>query len=190
MSELNFARLVRTTINTAKRLVTAGFRVFDQSGNDDSGSSQEDVEVVMPAGLMARIPATANAEAVVLDLGEQLVCIALVDKTAPAQDVAEGETRLYGVNGDTNKGANMRITPAGLVALVAQLNQNMTLDTSGTGDVVVNGGTAAVGRVGDAVNPTTLFVTWLQGLATAASYPNPLPATFATIHAGAPHFKA
>ena len=72
------------------------------------------------------------------------------------------------------------------------------LDLTAT-NIILNGGTAAVGRVGDAVAVATTMATWITKVSSVLNTPGPVtgaagtvtpPTDFGTINAGAPGVKA
>ncbi len=97
------------------------------------------------------------------------------------------------------------LTAAGKIEITGATDQNIAITVAGTGDVVINNGTAKVGRVGDAVQMTTILLggkqaLWMQQMegavnSLAPGSVTPLSTTFAadpglTIKDGATHLKA
>lgn len=60
-----------------------------------------------------------------------------------------------------------------------------SVELTGT-TIKLNGGSLTANRQGDPVIATADFIIWLQGLATKAAYPTPLPPTFAVTGNGCP----
>lgn len=102
-------------------------------------------------------------------------------------DLAEGESAQYSsvnpkaVHADAN--GHTKITSSQPEGAATQ------------GDVLVNGGTAKVGRVGDKVNRTGTFALWVAAVRTGitgagGADPGDCPVDIGNIGAGADHFKA
>lgn len=160
---LDFVNVARTIASTALRALTASILGAGDPGDDGTAERVDDCEVVQPLGLYARPVLTAMTEALIARLADRPLILALLDKTRPAQDVEEGEVRLYGP-GSANATANARIRAAGAVEVNATNNQNVAINVGGTGDVVLDGGSLKVARVTDGVNVAVIT-------ATAGPYP-------------------
>lgn len=194
---LDFVKVSRFTQSSAYRVATIQMTGAGAAGDDEHAEVVDACEVVQPLGLMASPALGADTEALVARLGDNPVALAIVDKSRPAQDVEAGETRLYGA-GDSNAAANTRIRASGAVEVNAVENQNVAVNVSGTGDVVLDGGSLKVARVTDAVTINATLATWITQVTTAVNALAPgsvtaVPgATVGTIAsaAGAAHVKA
>lgn len=192
---LDFVKVSRFTQSTAYRVATIQMTGAGAAGDDEHAEVVDACEVVQPLGLMASPALGANTEALVARLGDNPVALAIVDKSRPAQDVEEGEVRLYGV-GSGNATANVRVRNSGAVEVNAKANANVALNVDGTGDVVLDGGSLKVARVTDAVTAGATMATWIAALTTFVNGTAPgtlvLPTDFGTIatSGGAAHVKA
>lgn len=171
-------------------------------GHPDEGTSQIRARRVMPFGLWSRQPTKITAAIVrVFGKAAQSLLLGTGGERYAPQDLEEGETALYCIV----DGALFKLTLVGKVEITSADDQNITIDAGGTGDVKVNGGTAKVGRVGDACRITAeldggALALWMKqveaGISGAGGTPpTPLAATFVaapgiTINAGADRFKA
>jgi hypothetical protein len=81
----------------------------------------------------------------------------------------------------TGKGASSEVKADGSIVLSTSAGASVELNGVA---VKVNGGTKPVNRAGDPVIMANDFVIWLQGLASAASYPTPLPTGFGVTQGG------
>ena len=148
---LRFAKLLSTAVSSARRVLTAQLRGFGAEGDDDNAEPIEGaaagggVEVLQPLGLMSRPIAGAHTEAVVIDVrdGDEQIAIVMIDKSGAAQNVEEGESRLYSPAEGT---CVIRLRASGKIEITAKSGQ----------DVVVNGGTLKIARDSDPVRVGTL----------------------------------
>lgn len=197
---IRFAKLVRTAASTARRVLTAQLRGLGASGADATAENIDGAdagaggaEIVQPLGLVARPVLTEHTEALVVELrdGDEVIAIAVVDKSRAALTVEEGGVRLVGAGPNNTTAAGVYIRAAGALELTSEAGQDIRLNTS-TG--------AAVGRVGDAVDagatPTTGMAAWISLVSAAinaiapGTIPPGVPSDFGTIAAGAPRVKA
>lgn len=161
---IEFVRVSLTEVSTTSRAVTAQVLAAGAEGQDaGDAESFDDSEVVQPLGVIARPVVTQTTEAVGVRRGDEMVLLFVLDKGRSAQDVEEGETRLYGA-GASNQTTVVRLLPDGGIEITSANNGNVTVNANGTGEVVVNGGTLKVARVTDPVRVGTL-------VGTAGPYP-------------------
>jgi phage gp45-like len=166
---------------------------------EDEPRNQERVRRLWPFGVRSVPP--AGVDAVVVRPNVSSIAGVMVGaesaKYGP-DDLEVGETTLYNA------------VAAVLVKLAKDGTITINSDAGNGKDVVINGGTAAVGRVGDTVDAFTIQATFGAGPLTtciigltitpigggapvviAVATPGPFTLTsFGKIHAGAPHFKA
>lgn len=165
---LSFVNVARFVVSTARRVLTASILGAGDPGDDASAERVDGCEVAQPLGLFAQPALTANTEALVARIGDEVVVLAVVDKSRPAQAVEAGETRLYGV-GASNATAVIRIRADGSVEITAKSGANVSVNVDGAGDVVLDGGLFKVARVTDPVNVAVITAT-----------AGPYPVTFST----------
>ncbi len=150
---IDFATVTRLDADAQHRVLTAQVRGAATDDADATVEEHDEVEVLQPAGLIARPELTATTEAVVVLRGDEPVALLLIDKGAAAQQPEAGETRLHGVAA-ASATAVVRIRANGSIEVTAASGQ----------DVKVNGGTLKVARVTDPVKVATIT-------ATAGPYP-------------------
>lgn len=144
---LRFAKVLRSRLGERARTLLVQLRGHGSEGDDDKAESVDDVEVIQPLGLFTRPTIRATLEAVVMELGEELVALMLGDKGAGAfSDVEEGETRLYGAKEHTSR---VRLRAVGAV----------NVESKAATDIVFNGGSQAVARVDDTTADGTMAFT-------------------------------
>jgi phage gp45-like len=147
---LRFAKVVRTRLGERVRTLLVNLRGLGDEGDDDAAETLDEVETLQPLGLFSRPTITAKLEALVAELGEEVVALLLGDKGAGVLgDVEEGETRVYSAGGST---CRVRLRADGSIDIEATSNKNIRITSAGSGDVVLNGGSLKVARVTD---PTT-----------------------------------
>ena len=135
---LDFVKLSRLTVSTARRVLTAQITGAGDAGDDATAETLSAVEVVQPLGLLAYPTLGATTEALIARIGDTAVALGLVDKGGAAQAVEAGEVRLYGP-GSQNATATIRIRADGSIEITSTSNQNITVTAAGTGEVRVNG---------------------------------------------------
>lgn len=165
---LDFVNVARTAASTARRVLTASVVGAGDPGDSGSAERVDGCEVVQPLGLYARPVLTAMTEALVARLSDKPVVLAIIDKGRAAQNVEEGEVRLYGP-GSANAAAVVRIRADGSIEVTATDGRNVSISVSGAGDVVLDGGTLKSARVTDPVNVAVITAT-----------AGPYPVTFST----------
>lgn len=143
---LRFAKVVRTKIGERARTLLANLRGFGDESGDDAAEALDDVEVLQPLGLFSRPVIAAKLEALIAELGEEVVALVLGNKSQSALDVEEGETRLYSAGGST---CRVRLRADGSIDIEATSNKNIRITSAGSGEVVLNGGSLKVARVTD-----------------------------------------
>lgn len=176
-------KVIATSLGTRFRTVLADLRGVGNDGADDDAEPYDDAEAVFPLGFVSRpyLPSGHKVRAVVLRMLDQVIPLAFEDKGLPkltGSDLAEGEVLIFGPKEST---ARIRIKADG----------SITIDAKSASDVVVNGGTAKVSRVGDRTTGhahTATFslmagMTPVTGTITIASNTD-------TMAEGADHFKA
>lgn len=187
---IRFAKLVRTAASTARRVLTAQLRGLGASGADATAENIDGAdagaggaEIVQPLGLVARPVLTEHTEALVVELrdGDEVIAIAVVDKSRAALTVEEGGVRLVGAGPNNTTAAGVYIRATGALELTSEAGQDILLNVSAPG--------AALGRVGDAVSVTIPALSITVDPTTHKG--PPLPMTLSgTITAGAPRVKA
>jgi hypothetical protein len=173
---LDFFRVINTRLGSNVRTVLANLVGFGTTGDDDNAERADDCEVIQPIGLIARPVLDADTEALVYRDGDEHVVIGFVRKSSTVHDCETGETQLYS---DKEPLCRIRLRANGKIEITAKAGQ----------DIVLNGGNASVGRVGDAVNPSAAMTTWMGQVATATMTTAPVGAIGA-IAAGASNVKA
>jgi hypothetical protein len=149
---VRFAKITLTSLATGARALLGQLRGLGSEASDASAEPYDDAELLQPLGLVARPTRTSNLQALLIELGEELVGLLLRDKGLAAwTDVEEGETRLYS-NADAT--CRVRLRADGSIDIEAKAGANLRIATAGGGNVVINGGTSGVARNGDAVNVT------------------------------------
>lgn len=143
---IEIVKVTATQVSTSTRVLTFQAAGVGAEGDDNGAEAWDDCELAQPAGLMARPALTSTTECVAIRRGDELLGLVIVDKGAPAQDVEAGETRLYGVNGETNDTAVIRIRASGKIEITTESGQ----------DIVLNAGTLKVARVTDPVRIGTI----------------------------------
>jgi hypothetical protein len=190
---LDFVKLSRLTVSTARRVLTAQITGAGDAGDDAAAETLSSVEVVQPLGLLAYPTLGATTEALIARIGDTAVALGLIDKGGAAQAVEAGEVRLYGP-GSQNATATVRIRADGSIEITAKSGVNISLAVDGAGDVVLDGGSLKVAR---ATDPVSVTLSALQ-IATIIAPPGGGPCTGGPITltgtvdsgAGATHVKA
>ena len=190
---LDFVKLSRLTVSTARRVLTAQITGAGAAGDDANAETLSAVEVVQPLGLLAYPTLGATTEALIARIGDTAVALGLIDKGGAAQAVEAGEVRLYGP-GSQNATAVVRIRADGSIEITAKSGVNISLAVDGAGDVVLDGGSLKVAR---ATDPVSVTLTALQ-IGTIIAPPGGGPCTGGPITitgtvdsgAGAAHVKA
>jgi len=148
---LDFVKLSRLTVSTARRVLTAQITGAGDAGDDASAETLSSVEVVQPLGLLAYPTLGATTEALIARIGDTAVALGLIDKGGAAQAVEAGEVRLYGP-GSQNATATVRIRADGSIEITSTSNQNITVTANGTGEVRVNGSAVKIAADTDPVD--------------------------------------
>ena len=199
---LDFVKLSRLTVSTARRVLTAQITGAGAAGDDANAETLSAVEVVQPLGLLAYPTLGATTEALIARIGDTAVALGLVDKGGAAQAVEAGEVRLYGP-GSQNATATVRIREDGTIEITSKSGKNISLVVDGAGDVVLDGGNLKVARATDPVTVDSALVVTLGQIAALLNAPGPVigapgavtPFTGPTVgtitaSAGAAHVKA
>lgn len=166
---LEFGKVTRVTPDASLRVTTLQVAGVGDEGSDGESDRPDEVEFMQPLGIAASPVLSAHTEAAYVRHGDRCVALAVLDKSRVAQAVEAGEVRLYGP-GDANATAKVAIPANGRVVIVATAGQNITIDVTGAGDIILNGGTHKVARDADPVN---------IGAITATA--GPYPVVFSTV---------
>lgn len=143
---LEFLKVTRTTLGAAKRVMLAQLRGVGDEGDDESAEPVDAAEIFGMIGLMVRPFLTAHTEAVAFRVGDQVVVLNVNDKSLSVfNDVAEGETRLYGAK---EPSARLRLRDDGSADLEVKTNMDLRITVSGSGNVIFNGGSTPVAKEG------------------------------------------
>lgn len=193
---MRFAKILRTALGARARTLLVQLRGLGDTANDDAAESLDDVEVLQPLGVFARPMIRASLEALLVEVGEELLALALADKGAGVlNDVEEGETRLYSAGGAT---CRVRLRADGSIDIEATSNKNIRITSAGSGEVVLNGGSLKVARVTDSTTGHTHGAGSLVVVVPPGGAGGTFPVTGATASAtdtiassaGAPRVKA
>ena len=183
---LDFVKLSRLTVSTARRVLTAQITGAGDAGDDATAETLSAVEVVQPLGLLAYPTLGATTEALIARIGDTAVALGLIDKGGAAQAVEAGEVRLYGP-GSQNATAVVRIRADGSIEITSTSNQNITVTAAGTGEVRVNGSAVKIAADTDPVDlGVWTFIPGTGGASLSYTPPGgaPTPITTATSVAG------
>ena len=145
---LDFVKLSRLTVSTARRVLTAQITGAGDAGDDATAETLSAVEVVQPLGLLAYPTLGATTEALIARIGDTAVALGLVDKGGAAQAVEAGEVRLYGP-GSQNATAVVRIRADGSIEITAKSGLNVTATAPAAGVVILQNGSQAFVRGND-----------------------------------------
>lgn len=144
---MRFAKVLRSSLAARARALLVQLRGLGDTDNDSEAEAHDDVEVFQPLGLFARPTIRASLEALIVEVGEELLALALGDKGAGVlDDVEEGETRVYSAGGST---CRVRLRADGSIDIEATSDKNIRITSAGSGEVVLNGGSLKVARVTD-----------------------------------------
>lgn len=165
---LDFVNISRTIVSTVRRVLTSSILGAGDPGDSASTERVDGCEVIQPLGLFARPVLSATTEAIIARLADSPVILAIIDKGRPAQNVEEGEVRIYGP-GSANAAATIRVRADGTIEVTAVDGRNVAINVSGAGDVVLDGGSLKSARVTDPVNVAVITAT-----------AGPYPVTFST----------
>jgi phage gp45-like len=162
---------------------------------DGDSQQQRSARRVEPFGFRSRPPAGVRAAIIKALAGAtNAILFGVASSRYGPSDLDDGEVALYCLA----DGSLVKLTRVGRIEVSAADDQDITLTVSGTGDVVVNSGSHAIGRVGDAVKARPGLAAWLSQVesllnAVAPGSVTPLSSTFidvmAEIAEGADHFK-
>ena len=177
---LDFVKLSRLTVSTARRVLTAQITGAGDAGDDATAETLSAVEVVQPLGLLAYPTLGATTEALIARIGDTAVALGLVDKGGAAQAVEAGEVRLYGP-GSQNATAVVRIRADGSIEITSTSNQNITVTAAGTGEVRVNGSAVKIAADTDPVDlGAWTFIPGTGGASLSYTPPGGVPTPIAT----------
>lgn len=179
---LQFFKVTGLRMATRVRTLLAQVRGLGQEGADDDALGLDDVEILQPLGLFVRPVIAAGLELLGVELGEETVGIALLNKALSVLDVETGETRLYGAQQPT---ARVRLRADGSVDIEALTGEAIRITTAGGGDIVLNGGTLRIARETDPVTVGGAMSTWMAAVTAATGVPALVGTTLGTIAAGA-----
>jgi phage gp45-like len=164
---------------------------------EQPGGYQYQVRRLWPFGIRSRPPAGVDA-AVVHAFGGSTNGM-MVGAESPQygpDDLEDGETAIY-----SSVNASVLLADEdGNTAITSATDGDVTIDAHGTGETVVNGGTARVARDNDPCDISGALATWMGQVETAINFLSPgavapLSTTFLTnpgiaINGGAARFKA
>lgn len=191
---LRFLKVTRARLGQRARTLMLQVRGYGSEGADDDESTerQDDVELVQPLGLMARAVIASGLEVLAAEIGDQTVGLALLNKALSVLSLEDGETRLYGAKEST---CHVRLRADGSIDVEAKSNTSIRITASGTGEVVLNGGSLKVARDTDAVAIAAALTTWMGNVQTAlAGLGSPVAplvgTTIGNISGGATRVKA
>lgn len=177
---IDLATVTRLDADAQRRVITAQIRGAVTDDAPDDAEEHDEVEVLQPAGLLARPELTATTEAAVVMRGDEPVVILLIDKGATAQTPEAGEVRLHGVAA-ASATAVVRIRADGSVEITTTTNKHLTLTANGTGEVRVNGSAVKVAADQDPVDAGTLtFVPGTGGASLTYTPPGGAPSGVTT----------
>lgn len=151
---MDFFKVTSTVLGTATRVLLAQLRGPGDEGSDTTSEPVDGAEVYGLLGLFVRPFLTAHTEAISFRMGDQVVVLSFSDKSLSVfGDVEEGETRLYGAKVPT---ARLRLRADGSLDLETAGSAALRITATGTGDIVLNGGTLKVARDSDPVRVGTI----------------------------------
>ena len=165
---LDFVKLSRLTVSTARRVLTAQITGAGDAGDDAAAETLSAVEVVQPLGLLAYPTLGATTEALIARIGDTAVALGLIDKGGAAQAVEAGEVRLYGP-GSQNATAVVRIRADGSIEITAKSGLNVTATAPAAGAVILQDGSQAFVRGAQYASALTTYLTSESTLLTAHS---------------------
>lgn len=125
---IEFAKVLALSAGARVRTLLAQLRANGTDGQDDDAEPMDGVEVVQPHGLAARPAISDTLEAVYVRVGDEFVCIGILDKGAAALSPAleENETRLFSL-----AGAYLRLRGDGSADLVTASGKAIRLGAAG-----------------------------------------------------------
>lgn len=149
---MRFAKVTLTSLATGVRALLGQLRGLGQDGDDAGAEPYDDAELLNPIGLVARPTRGATLQALLVEVGEELLGLLVRDKGKPVwSDVEEGETRVYSAN---NAACRVRLRNDGSIDIEA-----------GPGaDIRLNGGSLKLARVSDPVLVGNLTVGGVGGV--------------------------
>ena len=193
MIELDFYKVTQSNAGQNASVVTLQLKGFGTSANDSAAETVNDAEHLQPIGFASRPQLTGTTEAICIRRGDEVIALVVLDKgqqnsgAGPALgDLQQGETRVYGAAAPS---AWLKIAADGTINVFSANGKPINITARAGGNVVVNGGTNAVGRVGDQVQ-VTLTAVEIGTINDSTGHPclgGPITLT-GTITAGAPNF--
>jgi hypothetical protein len=151
VSDIEFAKVTRTSNGATVRTVLAQLRLTGAEGDDDRAEPAEDAEVIQPLGIVSRPVLTATTEAVYVRIGDEIVVIGLIDKGAAVHDCEEGETQ---VHSQAEPACRTRYRASGLLQIESKAGE----------DIQLNGGTLRVARETDGVTSSVAMAAWITAI--------------------------
>ena len=184
-----FFKVTGLRMATRVRALLAQVRGLGTEGADDDALGLDDVEILQPLGLFVRPVVVAGLELLGVELGEETIGIALLNKALGVLDVESGETRLYGAQ---QSAARVRLRADGSIDIEAFTTEAIRITTSGGGDIALNGGPPRGARERDPVSVAAALTTWMDAVTAATGVPGFAGSTIGAITtgAGAPNVKA
>jgi len=146
-------KVTAAAFDAATRLLGLQLRGDGDEGDDDQSAPADDAVFYQQLGVAVRPVVARTLRALGFEDGDEVIALKLWDKAAGPTDLSAGETRLYACGDLTARvrvktdgltvearGATIAITSAGAIQVTPAAGQ----------DIVLNGGSAKVARVGDA----------------------------------------
>lgn len=161
---LRWAKVTLTNAGTNARAMLAQLRGLGSEADDATAEPYDDAELVHPMGLVSRPTRTANLQALVLELTDELLGVLLRDKGQPpfSPPLDEGETRVYSASAP---GVRLRLNADHSIDLETDGEYDIRITSVG-GTIVLNGGALEVARRTDTVGPSAAMATWMTQVAT------------------------
>lgn len=128
---LRFFKLLATRIGARTSALRAQLRGFGTTGNDNAAESPDDCEVLQPIGFASRVFPSETAEAVAVQISDQVVVLVQLDKSVGQAQLATmepGEARLYSAKEPT---CVVRCLADGSIEITSKTGQNVTMKADG-----------------------------------------------------------
>lgn len=144
--EYHFLHLPAAMNGENARIIKCAVRGFGVSGQDSEVGLDPNVEVVQPLGLLARPKVVNGLDALVIQDQEELVVLAMRDKTRGAPDLDPGDTQVenFDVTARVRLHGDGHITIEGKDAagtIVIGTDGTVTITAPADKNIVLNGGT-------------------------------------------------
>lgn len=158
-------KVTRVAFDAVSKLLGLQLRGDGAAGDDAGAIPEDDAQFLGQLGVAVRPIVTATLEALGYQDGDEVRVVKLWDKERSPTDLEPGETRAFAV-GDLT--ARVRVKTDGIIveargAAIAITSAGAIQVTPAAGqDIVLNGGSAKVARVGDATSGHTHAAGGLQ----------------------------